>query len=151
MCDACGYVSDGKNTRLCPECKKKLVELSAECVSTVRERTVIPGVGECNLLFSIEAIQDMKVAQVALQAYRASEPSAEEIELWEKLSDRHAFGRIRTVDPTEDEVKDWQKYDKFFAELDHAEVLKRYNVHMIREEEPYEDYDYNDEYSWFKQ
>jgi len=153
MCAACSYVSEGKDTRLCPECKKKLVELSANCVSSVQERTVVPGVGLANVLYSIEALQDLKVAQVALEAYRASEPTAEVVELWEKLSERHAFGRIRTIDPTEDEIKDWQKYDKFFAGLDHAEVKKRYNVHMIREEEPYEDCvgpDYND-YPWFKQ
>lgn len=110
MCVECGTKSDGKSTRLCPECKKRLVEVAVYAESTVKENTVLPGIGRTTLHYSVEAIQDLRVAQAA----------------------------IRTPEPTECEIKDWQHYDKFFAGLDHEAVKKRYNVHVIREEEPYE-------------
>lgn len=145
MCVECGTKSDGKSTRLCPECKKRLVEVAVYAESTVKENTVLPGIGRTTLHYSVEAIQDLRVAQAAIQRYRASEPTEEEIRLWETLSERHAFGYVRTPEPTECEIKDWQHYDKFFAGLDHEAVKKRYNVHVIREEEPYE---YMGEDSW---
>lgn len=141
MCIECGRRGDGKETRRCPDCSKKMVEVTGRCDSLFVERSLIPGFGMADLRYTIEAIQDMKVAQVELQAYRASEPSEEEIELWNKISDRGLFGRIRTPEITEQEIKDWQHYDELFAKLNIAEAKKRYNVLVLREpeDEPYAD------------
>jgi hypothetical protein len=112
--------------------------MSVTCTSAVQEKVMIPGIGVSNVLYSIEAAQDLIVAQGAIGRYRASEPTEDEIRLWETLSERHAFGYIRTPDPTEKEVQDWRRFDELFAKLDHEAVKKRYNVHIIREEAPYE-------------
>lgn len=138
MCPNCGHRSL-EESKLCPECKSKMAVLKAYSESNIEESTVIPGYGKTRILYSIEAAQDMRVAQVALEAYRTAEPTEEEIALWNTLADRGLYGKIRTPDPTEEEIKDWQHYHEFFGKLDLDGVAKHYNVHVIREEEPYAD------------
>lgn len=138
MCTGCGcqVLEKPSETKVCPECKaEKLLEVTVYGESTIKKDTVVPGYGRAKFIMSIEAAQDMKVIELEMEAYKASEPSEEEIAFWKQLEDRHYFGKIRTKAPTEEEMAEWREWDKFFAKLDLDAVKKHYKVKILREEE----------------
>lgn len=128
----------------CPDCKKegyegKLLKVNIAASSSIREISNVPGVGRANVCFSIEAIQDIQALNAAFKYYnKVSEPTPEEIEMWEKLSDpRIPSGSIRTKEPTPTEIEEWQSYDKMFSAMSpdkFDEIKKKYNVKFFRDD-----------------
>lgn len=131
ICIKCGCKDKGKN---CPDCGEILREIYSQ--ATIREKENIPGIGPCEIAYSLEAIQDMKMLNAFMKTM-SSEPTEEEITLWNQLNENHYFGKILTPEPTEEEIKDWKHYDKLFAGLDRAAVKEKYKVILLREDEPY--------------
>lgn len=162
ICTRCGKQemnAPGQPAKACEICKKEgyhfnnglIIEVSVAATTNIQEKTHIPGIGQANVLYSTEAVQDLKFQQAAIKQFRASEPSEEEIELWNKINDRGAFGNIRTPEHTEDEIKDWQYYHKLFSQLTprkFQEIKEKYQMHFFRDDW-YNDYDDEDE--WYKQ
>lgn len=159
ICTRCGHQETNKPAlpaKTCESCKIEgftglIIEVSVAAPTSIQEKTNIPGIGKANVLCSLEAIQDMKFQQAALKSYRATEPTQEEIELWNRVWDRTAKGNIRTPEPNESELKDWEYYHKLFSQLTPAkfqEIKDKYKVHFFRDDW-YNDYDDEDE--WYKQ
>lgn len=120
-----------------------LLEVSVAATSAVKEKTNVPGFGPANLLYSLEAMQDLMVQQEALKKYRASEPSHEEIEMWNKIAERGVIGSVRTPEPTIDEINDWKYYHTLFSHLTLdklTEIKEKYQVKFFRDDW------YNEEY-----
>jgi hypothetical protein len=160
ICERCVFQTQeepGKPRKPCQECVKEngpygpigiMCEVAVASTNCFQETTVVPGIGKAKVLFSVEAIQDMQATAANIQHVHSSDPTEEEIELWNKISDRHAFGFIRTKDPSTTELEDWTHYHKLFSSFDLArfeQIKEQYKVQILREDVPYED-DWGDLY-----
>lgn len=87
--------------------------------SVIKERAFIPGIGDCEIAYCTEAMQDIESRNVA-------------------------YSSPRTPEPSEEEVSEWRKYYEYYKNLDIEGVKSRYDFQFIREshDKPYETYEY---------
>jgi len=145
-CPKCGRFELYHRLVICTDCNfGPLVEVRAYGDSTVRENTVIAGVGHCQVIYSTEAIQDIHAIGADLRSHTPPPPTSEEIEFWKLLHvRRYLFGRIRTPEPTEEEIEGWKDAYEKLKKLDFEAVKKKYKVVFFRDEycdEPYVEFD----------
>lgn len=119
--------------------------MKAECKSTAEEIVFIPGVGRCRMVYSYEALQDMHACNSNIKRYlkEIGEPTEEEVAVWQEILDNFGgYGMIRTEEPTEEEIEGWKSAYEVIKDYDISEIKERYQVEIITDFEPYEDYDW---------
>lgn len=120
----------------CPNCPlpeyHEVQEIPGGCLEEI---ACIPGFPvPVKIKYNIEAIQDVHFINSELKSGRMllPEPTPEEIAMWEQLSTENALmGKIRTDEPTEQEIKDWNYYHQLFQNIkstDFDKIKQKYQI-----------------------
>ena len=122
LCEICGQSEIGENAKNC--CRLKKQTLITVYGQSVREKVRIPYISKfgtkTEVICSEEMLQDMRSQGLG--------------DLQSAIESFNFYGKILTDDPTEEEIKDWQKYHEFFSKItvdDFIKIKEKYKIKFI--------------------